>query len=270
MRLGASRPAPGEGTTVTLDMFRLDGRTALVTGGSRGLGLAMARGLARAGARVLLNGRDRARAEESARQLRDESLAAEALAFDVTDVAAVDGAFAALDARGVGVDILINNAGIQHRAPLLDFDLADWRRVIDGHLTSTFVVTQRAARRMAQRGRGKVVNICSLMSEVARPSIAPYAAAKGALKQLTRAMAVEFAPRNILVNGIGPGYMATDMNQALMDNPEFDAFVKKRTPLGRWGRPEELAGAALFLSSDASSFMTGQVIYIDGGVLASL
>lgn len=248
----------------------LAGRVAVVTGAGTGIGVGIAEALAAAGASVVAAYHGNAAGAEAltARIGAPERVLAQRC--DVRDPAGVAALFDATVAAFGRVDILINNAGIQHRAPLLDFELADWRRVIDGHLTSTFVVTQRAARRMAQRGRGKVVNICSLMSEVARPSIAPYAAAKGALKQLTRAMAVEFAPRNILVNGIGPGYMATDMNQALMDNPEFDAFVRKRTPLGRWGRPEELAGAALFLSSDASSFMTGQVIYIDGGVLASL
>jgi len=252
-------------------LFNLSGRTALVTGSSRGLGHAIAEGLAQAGAHLILNGVDADRLKRSAEALRAKGHAVEEAAFDVTDEAAVCNAFARLDAAGIAVDILVNNAGIQLRKPLVDFTAAEWGKVIDTNLTSAFLVGREAARRMIARGRGgKVINIGSLTSEAARATVAPYTAAKGGIKMLTRAMAAEWAEHGIQANAIGPGYMATEMNTALMENPNFDAWVKARTPARRWGRPDELAGTAIYLASSASDYVSGQIIYVDGGMLAVL
>lgn len=255
---------------MTNPLFSLEGKTALITGSSRGLGLAIAKGLAEAGARVVLNGVDGARLEASAEALRARGHSVSAEAFDVTDEAAVNAAFSRLDAAGVTIDILVNNAGIQLRKPLVEFGAEEWRRVIDTNLTSAFFVGREAAKRMIPRGRGKIVNIGSLMSAFARPTVAPYTAAKGGIKLLTQGMAAEWAEHGIQVNAIGPGYMLTDMNEALTSNPQFDGWVKARTPSRRWGRPEELVGAAVFLSSAASDYVNGQIIYVDGGMSAVL
>jgi gluconate 5-dehydrogenase len=256
---------------VSTQLFSLEGRTALVTGSSRGLGQGIAAGMAAAGARVVLNGTDAARVREAAQALRAEGHTVVEAPFDVCNEAAVVSAFEALDRKGVEIDILVNNAGIQFRKPMVELALADWQRVIDVNLTSAFLVGREAARRMIARQRGgKIVNIASLTSEGARATVAPYTAAKGGIKMLTRAMTAEWAAHGIQANAIGPGYMATDMNQALMDNPAFDAWVKDRTPAKRWGRPDELVGAAIFLASRASDFVNGQVVYVDGGFLAVL
>ena len=252
-------------------MFNLAGRCALVTGSSRGLGHGMATALAQAGARVVLNGVDTGRLAQAVAALRAQGHQVEQAQFDVGDEAAVRTAFEALDAAGIEVDILINNAGIQLRKPLVELQLPEWERVLHTNLTSAFLVSREAARRMIARGRGgKVINIGSLMSEAARATVSPYTAAKGGIKMLTRAMTAEWAPHNIQVNAIGPGYMATEMNTALMDNPEFDGWVKRRVPSNRWGQPQELAGAAIFLASSASDYVNGQIIYVDGGMLAVL
>ncbi len=197
-------------------------------------------------------------------------MSAEGAAFDVTDEAAVVRAFETFDARGLAVDILVNNAGIQLRKPMLELSTAEWRKVIDTNLTSAFVVGREAGRRMVARGRGKVINIGSLTSELARATVAPYTVAKGGIKMLTQAMAAEWAAHGVQANAIGPGYMLTDMNQALIDNPAFDAWVKGRTPAKRWGKPEELVGVAVFLASSASDYVNGQIIYVDGGMTAVL
>jgi len=251
-------------------LFNLTGRTALVTGSSRGLGRAMAEGLAAAGARVVINGTDAARVDLAVRALAAAGHAAEAAAFDVTDEAAVVHAFEAFDARGLAIDILVNNAGIQLRKPMLELSTAEWHKVLDTNLTSAFVVGREAARRMVARGRGKIINIGSLTSQLARATVAPYTVAKGGIKMLTQAMAAEWAVHGVQANAIGPGYMLTDMNQALIDNPVFDAWVKGRTPSKRWGKPEELVGAAVFLASAASDYVNGQILYIDGGMTAVL
>ena len=251
-------------------LFDLTGRTALVTGSSRGLGRAMAEGLAKAGAAVVLNGNDAQRLSAAAADLRAAGHAVHEARFDVTDEGAVIAAFDKLDAAGVEIDILVNNAGIQFRRPMLELETADWRRVIDTNITSAFVIGREAARRMIPRGRGKIVNIGSLTSEVARATIAPYTVAKGGIKMLTRAMTAEWAAHGIQANGIGPGYMLTDMNQALIENETFNAWVVSRTPARRWGKPEELIGAVLFLASAASDYVNGQMIYVDGGMLAVL
>ena len=251
-------------------LFDLTGQTALVTGSSRGLGRAMAEGLVDAGAAIVLNGADPGRLAAAAGEMRGRGRAVHEACFDVTDEAAVVNAFERLDGEGIAVDILVNNAGIQLRRPMVDLATADWRRVIETNLTSAFVIGREAARRMIPRGRGKVVNIGSLTSELARATVAPYTVAKGGIKMLTRAMAAEWAQHGIQANAIGPGYMLTDMNQALVDDPAFDAWVKNRTPSRRWGKPEELVGAAVFLASAASDYVNGQIIYVDGGMVAVL
>ena len=251
-------------------LFDLTGRIALVTGSSRGLGRAMAGGLAEAGAAVVLNGSDAGRLAEAAAAMRAAGHAVHEARFDVTDEAAVVVAFEALDAQGVAVDILVNNAGIQFRRPMLELQTADWRRVIETNLTSAFVIGREAARRMVPRGRGKIINIGSLTSDAARATVAPYTVAKGGIKMLTRAMTAEWAAHGIQANAIGPGYMLTDMNQALVDDPAFNAWVVGRTPSRRWGKPGELVGTAVFLASAASDYVNGQIIYVDGGMLAVL
>ena len=251
-------------------LFDLTGRTALVTGSSRGLGHAMAEGLAAAGATLVLNGSNPARLAAAASGLRAAGHTVHEAPFDVTDEPAITAAFNRLDHAGVAVDILLNNAGIQLRRPMVDLATDDWRRVIETNLTSAFVIGREAARRMIPRGRGKVINIGSLTSELARATVAPYTVAKGGIKMLTQAMAAEWAEHGIQSNAIGPGYMLTDMNQALIDNPAFDAWVKGRTPARRWGRPEELVGAAVFLASAASDYVNGQIIYVDGGMSSVL
>jgi gluconate 5-dehydrogenase len=251
-------------------LFDLSGRTALVTGSSRGLGRAIAEGLAKAGARLIVNGVDPARVEATVADMRAAGYAAEGSAFDVTNEAAVVEAFARFDAAGIEIDILVNNAGIQVRKPLVEFSSAEWRKVIETNLTSAFVIGREAAKRMIPRERGKIVNIGSLASELARPTVGPYTAAKGGIKNLTRSMAVEWAASGVQANAIGPGYMLTDMNEALVNNPDFNGWLMSRIPAKRWGRPDELVGAAVFLASAASDYVNGQIIYIDGGMLAAM
>ena len=250
--------------------FDLSGRVALVTGAYRGLGFAIARGMAAAGAHVILNGRNAEALAGATAALGDEGLAADAAPFDVTDASAVrEGVNAA--AKRIGpIDILVNNAGIQRRHALVDFPKADWDEIIATNLTAPYLVSQAVMPAMIEEKRGKIIHIASLMSELARPSIVPYTAAKGGVRQLTRGMAVELAPHNIQVNAIAPGYFATEMNRALLDNPAFDAWVKQRTPAGRWGVPDEIAGLAVFLASSAADYITGQMIMIDGGMSVAL
>ena len=253
-------------------LFDLTGRLALVTGSSQGIGLALARGLAEAGARVVLNGRDQARLTAAAATLGNAAFpAADGLGvFDVTDPDAVEAGVARIEHEVGGLDILVNNAGIQRRAPLEDFPVETWREVMRSNLDSVFFVGQAVARRMIARGHGKIINIASLQSEAARPTIAPYTASKGAVKMLTRGMCADWAKHGLQINAIGPGYFETPLNQPLREDPVFDAWLRKRTPAGRWGRVEELCGTAVFLASTASDFVNGQVIYVDGGVLSVL
>ena len=251
-------------------LFNLKGKTALITGSSRGLGRAIAEGLAQAGARIIVNGTQAERTIAAQKELQAAGFDAEALVFDVTDEQAVTQAFQDLDQRQISVDILVNNAGIQLRKPMLELTTPEWNKVIDTNLTSCFVIGREAAKRMIARGHGKVINIASLTSELARATVAPYTVAKGGIKMLTKAMASEWAVHGLQANAIGPGYMITDMNQVLIDNPTFDAWVKGRTPAKRWGKPEELVGAAIFLASEASNYVNGQVIYVDGGMISVL
>ncbi len=251
-------------------LFDLTGRIALVTGATSGLGHAIARGLAEAGATVVVNGRDAGRISAAVEGFRADGLRAFGSRFDVTAEAEIAPEIERIEDEIGPIDILINNAGIQRRAPILEMDLATFEEVVRTNLTGVFLVGQAVARGMVRRRRGKIVNIASLTSEVARKTIAPYTAAKGAVKQLTKSMCVEWAPHNIQVNAIGPGYFETPLNEALMNDAAFDAWVKGRTPAGRWGVPKELVGAAVFLSSGASDFVNGQVVYVDGGLLAAI
>jgi len=247
-------------------LFDLSGQTALVTGSSRGLGFSFAKGLASAGCRVILNGLSEDRLSAAANTLKEDGFDVLKAPFDVSDEPAIKETFDRFDQEGIEISILINNAGIQHRAPMVELATEDWQRVIDVNLTASFVIAREAAIRMIPRKHGKIVNIGSLTSELARATIAPYATAKGGIKMLTKAMAAEWSEHGIQVNAIGPGYMVTDMNQALVDNPEFDAWVKGRTPTRRWGQPDELIGTCIYLCSPASSYVTGQTIYVDGGM----
>jgi gluconate 5-dehydrogenase len=250
--------------------FDLTGRVALVTGAYRGLGFAIARGLANAGARVILNGRNADALAGAAAVLAGEGIAADVALFDVTDGGAVREGVAAAARRVGPIDVLVNNAGIQRRHALVDFPQHDWDAIIATNLTAPYLVSQAVLPGMIAAKRGKIIHIASLMSELARPSVVPYTAAKGGIRQLTRGMAVELAPHNIQVNAIAPGYFATEMNRALLDDAKFTAWVKARTPAGRWGEPEEISGLAVFLASSAANYVTGQMVMIDGGMSVSL
>ena len=253
-----------------LKQFDLSGRLALLTGSSAGIGLALARGLAGAGAAVVLNGRRADKLADVATQLRAQGATVHTMPFDVGDAQAVAAAVARIEAEIGPIDILANNAGMQKRAPLQDFAQDDWRELMRTNLDSVFIVGQAVARHMIPRGRGKIVNICSVQSELGRPGIAPYTASKGAVKMLTKGMAIDWGPYGLQVNGLGPGYFKTELNQALVDNPEFSAWLIGRTPSRRWGDVDDLVGAAVFLSSDASRFVNGHILYVDGGVTATL
>ena len=253
-----------------LDKFSLAGRTALITGSSAGIGLALAAGLAGAGARIVLNGRNAGKVDQAADKLRAGGANVVTMPFDVTDGAAVTKAVAEIES-GIGpIDILINNAGMQRRAPLEQFEEAHWHELMKTNVDSVFLVGQAVARHMIGRKRGKIINVCSVQSELGRPNIAPYTASKGAVKMLTKGMAIDWGQHGIQVNGLGPGYFKTELNQALVDNPEFSAWLINRTPTRRWGDVEDLVGAAVFLASDASNFVNGHILYVDGGVTATL
>jgi gluconate 5-dehydrogenase len=248
-----------------MNMFDLTGRIALITGSSRGIGRAIAEGYVAAGARVVINGRD-AKAVDAA--VKAIGASASAASFDVTDKAVVETAVGKIEQEVGPIDILVNNAGMTKRMPFTDFPESDWRQIMATNLDSVFFVTQSVARRMIPRSRGKIVNICSVMSELGRPTIAPYTASKGAVKMLTKAMCAEFAKHGITANGISPGYFGTELNQVLMADEKFSSWVCARTPAGRWGKVEELQGAAIFLASDASSFVNGHILFVDGGMTA--
>ena len=251
-------------------LFDLTGRIALITGSSKGIGLAIAEALASAGATIVLNARDAGRLDAARSTLAAAGVTVHAVPFDVTDPDAVSAGVSQVE-RDIGpIAILVNNAGIQHRTPLHEFPLEAWRRIVSTNLDSVFFVGQAVAKSMIARGRGKIINICSVQSELARPGIAPYTATKGAVKMLTKGMATDWGRLGLQVNGIGPGYFETELNQALVDDPAFSAWLANRTPMGRWGTVDELKGAAIFLASDASSFINGHILYVDGGITASL
>ena len=245
--------------------FDLTGRVALVTGAARGLGLAMARGLARAGATVVLNGRERGALETAARSIAGEGGKVDIAVFNVADADAIRSGVAAVEAKHGAVDILVNNAGIQRRGAAAEFRKEDWDAIVATNLTGPFLMAQAVIPGMRARRRGSIVNVTSLTAELGRPNIVPYAASKGGARQITRGLAVELAPDGIRVNAVSPGYFTTEMNRALLDNADFVAWVHLRTPMKRWGDPDEVAGAVVFLASDASAFITGQTISIDGG-----
>jgi gluconate 5-dehydrogenase len=251
-------------------LFGLQGRVALVTGSSGGIGRALALGLAQAGAEVVVNGRAAEKVEAVVAEIIADGGKARGAAFDVTDAAQVRAGVARIEAEIGPIDILVNNAGIQRRAPLEEFTEAAWRELMAANLDSVFFVGQAVAQGMIARRRGRIVNLCSVQSELARPNIAPYTASKGAVKMLTKAMATDWGKYGLRVNGLGPGYFRTPLNKALVEDEKFSAWLTARTPLGRWGDVEELIGAAIFLASDASSFVNGHILYVDGGITASI
>jgi gluconate 5-dehydrogenase len=255
---------------MSLKLFDLEGRRALVTGSSQGIGFAIARGLAWAGAEIIINGRDQQKLETAASALRQHCAQVHIAAFDVTVADAVSTTIDNIERTIGSIDILFNNAGMQFRAPLEDYSVDKWRELMQLNLESVFLVSQAVARHMITRKRGKIVNICSVTSELGRPTIAPYTASKGAVKMLTKGMCADWAKYGLQINAIGPGYFKTKLNRALTENPEFSSWVEKRTPAGRWGELDELIGAAIFLSADASSFINGHILYVDGGISSVL
>lgn len=254
----------------SLSLFSLAGKRALVTGSSRGIGFGIAGALAGAGADIILNGRDTAALGEASERLAQSGVRARALAFDVTSAESIADAIEFAEAEIGPIDILVNNAGMQHRAPLEEFPPDKFDRIMATNVASVFAVSKAVVPAMIRRGSGKIINICSIMSNLARPSIAPYAASKAAVANLTRGMAVDWAKHGLNVNGIAPGYIRTELNEALLKNAEFNAWVEKRTPMGRWADPAELGGAAIFLASEASSFVNGHILYVDGGLTATV
>lgn len=255
---------------ITADTFRLDGRIALITGSSAGIGLALARGLGQAGATLVLNGRDRARLDAAVQALQAEGLLVHGSSFDVTDAAATEAAVTQIE-TGIGpIEILVNNAGMTRRGAFHEQPVADWQAIMRTNVDSLFTVGQVVARRMVGRGHGRIINTCSVQSELGRPGTAAYAASKGAVKMLTKGMAIDLGPHGINVNGIGPGYFKTELTSALVADEKFSSWLLARTPNRRWGDVEDLAGAAVFLASDASRFVNGHILYVDGGVTATL
>jgi len=253
-----------------MQLFRLDGRLALITGSSRGIGLALARALGQAGAKLVLNARTQSTLEQAHRTLSDEGLDVHIASFDVTDPDATRAGIDAIE-RDIGsISVLVNNAGLQRRAPLEDFPAEDWHDIMRTNVDSVFFVAQAVARHMIPRRSGRIINVCSVQSELARPNIAPYTASKGAVKMLTKGMATDWGRHNLQINGLAPGYFKTELTEALVNDPAFTEWLSKRTPAGRWGNVEELGGAAVFLASDAASFVNGHVLYVDGGITASL
>lgn len=252
-------------------LFNLSGKRVLITGGTHGLGMAMAKGLASAGAELIINGHSPEKMEGALTEYRMSGFQASGYLFDVTNEEAVKENILRIEKEKGTIDILINNAGIIKRIPAVEMEAADFRTVVDVDLVAPFIVSKEVAKGMIQRRAGKIINICSMMSELGRNTVSAYAAAKGGLKMLTKNLATEWAPYNIQVNGIGPGYFATEQTAPIRkDGHPFNDFIINRTPAGRWGDPEDLAGAAIFLASKASDFVNGQIIYVDGGILATI
>ncbi len=251
-------------------LFDLSGQRAVVTGSSQGIGLALAEGLAAHGAEVVLNGRSQAKVEAARDVLVEKGHVAHACVFDVTNAQAARHGIDGIEEKLGPVDILVNNAGMQYRSPLEDFPEERWSELLATNVSSLFYVSQATARHMIGRGRGKIINIASVQSELARPGIAPYTATKGAVRNLTRGMCADWARHGLQINALAPGYFKTPLNQALVDDPEFTDWLEKRTPAARWGNVEELIGAAVFLASRASSFVNGHTLYVDGGITTSL
>ena len=252
------------------NLFDLTGKRALITGSARGIGNLLAGGLAEYGAHVRINDRRQEKADAAAQALRDKGYRAGGVAFDVTKSAEVSAAIAHIENDIGPIDILINNAGIQRRHPFTEFPEQEWDEVIDVNQKGVFIVSQQVAKYMMARRAGKIINIGSMQSELGRKTITPYAASKGAVKMLTRGMCAELAEYNIQVNGIAPGYFATDMTEALVNDEAFSSWLYQRTPAARWGKPEELIGSAVFLASAAADFVNGHLLFVDGGMLAAV
>ena len=252
------------------DLFSLQGKRILITGAGQGIGFVMAQGLAQYGAEIIINDLSAPRADDAVMKLRDEGATAHAAVFNVTDAEAVEEAIANIEAHLGPIDVLFNNAGIQRRHPFTEFPVQEWNDVISVNQTAVFLVSQAVAKRMVDRQQRKIINICSMQSELGRDTITPYAAAKGAVKMLTRGMCVELARHNIQVNGIAPGYFNTAMTRTLVEDKAFTDWLCKRTPAARWGDPQELVGAAVFLSSNASNFVNGHLLFVDGGMLVAV
>jgi len=249
-------------------LFDLTGKLALVTGSSQGIGYALAKGLAEAGARVVLNGRDAGKLKTAQAALADQDIATELAPFDVTDPDAVEAAIAGIEAAHGAIDILVANAGINLRAPSTEMPPETWRKVLGVNLDGVWYCCQAAGKRMVARKRGKIITICSVQSELGRPTIAPYASSKGALRMLTRTLCAEWAKHGVNVNGVAPGYYDTELTSALVNDPAFTDWLCQRVPAGRWGRVEELVGATVFLAAPASDFVHGQLVFVDGGMTA--
>ncbi|WP_374164041.1 gluconate 5-dehydrogenase [Arcticibacter sp. MXS-1] len=256
---------------MSLSLFDLTGKTALLTGATHGLGMSMATGLAAAGAQIIVNDVSREKLEAALAEYASKGINALGYVFDVTDETAVKRTIKEIETQVGPVDILVNNAGIIKRIPVVDMEVADWETVIRIDLTGPFIMSKAVGKYMIRRNAGKIINICSMMSEVGRETVSAYAAAKGGLKMLTKNLATEWARFNIQVNGIGPGYFATTQTAAIrVDGHPFNDFILSRTPAARWGEPEDLQGATIFLSSKASDFVSGHILYVDGGILATL
>ena len=252
------------------NLFDVSGKVVLITGSSRGLGFAYATGFAEAGAKVIVNGTARESVDRAVEEIRRAEGFAAGYPFDVTDSAQVERSVAQIEREVGPIDVLINNAGIHRRAPLAEMTVEEWKAVIEVNLNAAFIVARCVVAGMIERRRGKIINVTSLNAQAARPTIGNYCAAKGGLTMLTKAMATEWGPYNIQANAIGPGYFVTDMTRPLVEDPAFDAWVKGNVPLGRWGEPAELVGTAIFLASEASSYINGHTVYVDGGWRASL
>ncbi|MDF1571160.1 MAG: gluconate 5-dehydrogenase [Bacteroidales bacterium] len=256
---------------MSLKLFDLTGKTALVTGATHGLGMAIATGLARAGAKIIINDVFGDKLEAAREVYKNNGIDVSTYPLDVTDEAAVNELIPRMEKEVAPIDILVNNAGIIKRIPILEMKADEFREVLDVDLTGPFIMSKAVAPGMIERGHGKIINMCSMMSELGRNTVSAYAAAKGGLKMLTRSMATEWARHNIQINGIGPGYFATAQTEPIrVDGHPFNDFIINRTPAGKWGEPEELAGTAIFLASDASNFVNGIVVYVDGGILATI
>jgi len=253
---------------MSLKLFDLNGKIALITGSSRGLGFTIAEGLGKAGATIVANGVNEQRLNEAVKTLSKKGIKAHGYAFDVTRPEQIKQKVQEIEEEVGAIDILVNNAGIQIRAAIEDFDEDDWRRIVDVNLTGTFLVSKCVVKSMIKRKSGKIINICSIQSELARPTTAAYAASKGGVKMLTKAMATEWGKYNIQVNGLGPGYIITDITKPLVQDKDFNSWVCSRTPANRWGSPGDLVGGAIFLASKASDYVNGHILYIDGGMLS--
>ena len=256
---------------MSTNLFDLSGKTALVTGGTHGIGMAIATGLAEAGATLIVNGRSSQKLEAAKEAYASNGINAHAYVLDVTDEEAVNSTIPKIEKDVGPIDILVNNAAIIKRIPILEMTADVVRQVVDVNLTGQFIMAKAVAKGMIERGHGKIINLCSMMSELGRNTVSAYAASKGGLKMLTKNMATEWAKHNIQINGIGPGYIATSQTAPLREEGHpFNEFILGRTPAGRWGDPEDLAGAAIFLASKASDFVNGIVLYVDGGILATI